>query len=94
MKLENLKNQEIIFQIVDILCSEYGWSIEYVQNLTITEISGLIQCICKRKGISLELSKKEDKEKSQVENMIGLAQRLGASSQQLDDLKKGKRVIL
>jgi len=31
------------FEVIDILASEYGWSIDYIQELDINEIQGLIQ---------------------------------------------------
>jgi len=39
------------FYIIDLLASEYGWSIEYIQNLTMPEITGLIKAIIERKNI-------------------------------------------
>ena len=33
------------FQIIDLLASEYGWSVEYISNLDVTELSGLCKAI-------------------------------------------------
>ena len=36
------------YYIVDLLAHEYGWSVEYIQNLEIPEICGLIEAILDR----------------------------------------------
>lgn len=40
---------ESIFETVDMLASEYGWSIEYIENLQLKEINSLKEAILKRK---------------------------------------------
>ena len=40
---------EFHFFIVDLLAKEYGWTIDYIQNLTLPQIAGLVQTIKKRK---------------------------------------------
>jgi len=54
MKGKNSKftEQDLHFYLIDLLASEYGWSIEYIQNLTLTEIVGLANAIMERKKIS------------------------------------------
>jgi hypothetical protein len=37
------------FYIVDLLAKEYGWTIEYIQNLTLPQVAGLVNTIKKRK---------------------------------------------
>lgn len=37
------------FLVIDILAHEYGWSIEYIQKLQVTEINSLIKVINDRK---------------------------------------------
>jgi len=91
-KLTDITNQEIIFFIIDLLASEYGWDISYIQNLTIPEISGLLRCIFKRKGI--DLGEAKTSKTDQREDLIKLASQLGATTQQLEALKKGQKVIL
>jgi len=44
--------QDLHFYLIDLLASEYGWTIEYIQNLTLTEIVGLANAIMERKKIS------------------------------------------
>ena len=44
-----------LFYAVDLIASEYGWSIEYVQNLSMEEISKLSEAIKKRKISELEM---------------------------------------
>jgi len=39
------------FFVVDLLASEYGWPIEYIENLTLPEIAGLIIAIRERKDL-------------------------------------------
>ena len=45
MSLEELKDTCFI---VDLLAHEYGWSIEYIQELELPEIRGLIRAILDR----------------------------------------------
>jgi hypothetical protein len=41
--------REVYFFIIDILAKEYGWNVEYIQNLTMPEIMRLIIAIRKRR---------------------------------------------
>ncbi len=43
--------REAYFIIIDIIAHEYHWSVEYIQNLTLPEIKGIITTIRKRKDI-------------------------------------------
>ena len=43
--------QELYFYIIDLLATEYGWTIEYIQTLYLTEIAGLIKAVKARKDI-------------------------------------------
>ncbi len=86
------KDLEEFYVIIDLFCSEYGWSIEYIQNITIPEVYCLLRCILKRKGVKEEnIPGHVEKE---TENLIKLAKTLGASKNKLDDLKSGKKIIL
>ncbi|MHA1754302.1 MAG: hypothetical protein ACTSYR_02165 [Candidatus Odinarchaeia archaeon] len=49
-----MKDKEL-FQAIDLLAHEYGWTIEYIQNLTPLEISQLIDTIINRKNAELLL---------------------------------------
>ena len=42
-------------KIIDTLASEYGWSIEYIQDLDMSEIKELVQCINTRKITELQV---------------------------------------
>lgn len=37
------------FEVIDTLAHEYGWSVEYIQSLELTEINDLLKAILKRK---------------------------------------------
>ena len=41
----------IPFYVVDLLAKEYGWTVEYIQNLEIPEIAGLVKAIRNRKDM-------------------------------------------
>jgi len=41
--------KELVFNTVDLLAHEYGWSIEYIQSLEMPEIEKLITAINKRR---------------------------------------------
>lgn len=47
----DIKNDYVYFYIIDMLASEYGWTIEYIEKLTMYEIAGLIKVILERKGL-------------------------------------------
>lgn len=89
--------------LIDLLASEYGWTIETIQSLTIPEVSGLVRCILKRKGIikgedALEPTRKaplsQKPNKSEMEDLVKLAAQLNASPEQLKNLKDGKGLVL
>lgn len=42
------KEKNMHYFIVDLLAHEYGWTIEYIQELTMTEVMGLIRKIRER----------------------------------------------
>lgn len=42
-------------EVVDILAREYGWTIDYIQNLGMDEISNLLKTIIKRRRNDLQL---------------------------------------
>lgn len=80
-----------IFRIIDLLSSEYGWTIEYIQSLTEYEISNLVKCILDRKTGYQNV---EDTNLSDQEKLIRLAATMGASKATIEKIKKGKRVKL
>lgn len=43
------RSKDEFFTIVDLFASEYGWTIEYTQSLTLPEIIRLVRCISKRR---------------------------------------------
>jgi len=43
--------RDFYFTIIDILAHEYGWSIEYIENLQLPAITGLIKVIRERKDM-------------------------------------------
>ena len=43
--------KKFYFYIIDLLAKEYGWSIEYIQNLELPEIAGLLKAIYDRQDI-------------------------------------------
>ena len=47
---ESLKEseRELLFTIIDVMASEYGWSIEYIQQLELPEIGGLLRAMLDR----------------------------------------------
>jgi len=92
--LKDFQHEEI-YTIVDLLASEYGWQIEYIQGLSIAEILGLIHCILKRKGLlSTDPKEKVTSEEDQVKNLMALARKLKATPEQLTNLKQGKGIVL
>ena len=92
--LKDFQSEEI-YTIVDLLASEYGWQIEYIQGLSIAEILGLIHCILKRKGL-LKPDGPSGKvvEEDPVKNLMALARKLKATPEQMDNLKQGKGIVL
>lgn len=94
--LKDFEQYEELYTIVDLLASEYGWQIEYIQGLSIAEILGLIHCILKRKGLLNTDPKKEKvtSEEDQVKNLMALARKLKATPEQMDNLKQGKGIVL
>lgn len=93
-KLVDFAQLEDIYVVIDLLASEYGWTIETIQNLTIPEISGLIRCIMRRKGVRPENLPAPTNKQTRVEDLVKLAKEFGATKEQLDNLKNGKKVNL
>jgi hypothetical protein len=80
--------QAQFFSLVDLFASEYGWSIEYIEQLGVDEVSGLVKAILQRKGIDVD--KVERKPENELENLIYLAKSLGCKDQEaLNKLKEG-----
>lgn len=88
----NFQNEEI-YTIVDLLASEYGWTVEYIQGLSISEILGLVYCILKRKGL-LKKDERPEIEEDPVKNLMMLAKKLKASPEQIEGLKQGKGLVI
>ncbi len=51
--LKDIEEQEtqFYFFIIDLFAKEYGWTIEYIQNLELPEISGLLRAMYKRHNL-------------------------------------------
>jgi len=92
-KLVEFSQLEDTYIVIDLLASEYGWSITEIQELTIPEVSGLIRCIMRRKGVKPQDLPGPTK-KTEVTDLIKLAKKLGAKPEQLEALKNGKKVNL
>ena len=97
----DFKDLEEYYVLVDLIASEYGWTIETIQKLTIPEVSCLVRCILKRKGAlkgeyALTPTKKSPNEKkqSEMQDLIKLAAKLNASPEQIKNLKEGKGLVL
>lgn len=69
MKQSIEQSETDFFDIVDLFASEYGWTIEYIENLDISEISSLANKILIRKGIS---NKEQSPSKTQQEKISKL----------------------
>lgn len=99
-QLREYKDLEDIYFIVDLFASEYGWTIESIQDLTIPEISGLIFAMARRKlgkdaDEKLPLPRsKSDSPINEMDKLIALAKKLKATPQQITDMKSGKEVKL
>ena len=91
-KLKDAQQMEDICSIVDLFASEYGWSIETIQNLTIPEASCLVKCILRRRGVKEDDMPGKLPAAKEAENLVKLAKQLGASSEQIKELKTGKQV--
>ena len=46
---------ESVISSIDILAHEYGWTIEYIQNLDMNEIPKLLKAISKRKKLEHQM---------------------------------------
>lgn len=99
-QLREYKDLADIYFIVDLFASEYGWSIETIQDLTMPEISGLIFAMARRKlgkdadeKLPLPQSK-SDSPINEMDKLISLAKRLKATPQQIQDIQAGKEVKL
>jgi len=66
-----------LFSIVDILASEYGWTIEYIQSLDFGEVNALLKQIAARieKSRGKDFSLKNEKEALEQLISDGIAQR-------------------
>ncbi len=47
--------EDFNFYIVDLFAKEYGWSVEYIQNLELPQIAKLVKAIKKRKDLEDQL---------------------------------------
>ena len=47
-----------LYSLIDLLCSEYGWTIEYCLKLPLDIINGLSDCIQKRQRENFKLETK------------------------------------
>ena len=47
---KDIKEDDSYLYIIDLLAHEYGWKIEYIQNLTMPEIAGPVKAIRERKN--------------------------------------------
>ena len=81
--------RKFYFFIIDLFAREYGWSVEYIQDLQLSEISGLISAIYKRqdledlilqvnvnRGFSGKIDSVRNKRKQKNKNEIGNLQQL------------------
>lgn len=93
-KFREYKELEESFYLIDLLASEYGWSIEYIQSLTLPEVSCLLRCILRRKGVKTEDLPGPVDKKTEADNLIKLAKKLGASETKIKDIKEGKKVVI
>lgn len=93
-QLKDYLQLQEIYAIIDLIASEYGWTIEEIQNLTIPEISCLLRCILKRHGTKEEDLPSLDPKKQESENLIKLARKLNAKPEQMQALKSGKKIEL
>ena len=48
--------KELYCYLIDLLSKEYGWTIEYIQNLTVPEITRLVKTIRRRKDLEDQLN--------------------------------------
>ena len=93
--LKALKEWEEIYFVVDLLASEYGWTINYIQELTVSEIYGLIYSILKRRGYKVDQDKpSKSQHQDPMTNLLNLARQLKASPEQMKSLKGGKGITL
>jgi len=98
--MSQLKEYDVLeetFFIVDLLASEYGWTIEYIQGLTFPEITGLIKAIVKRRNGTQDVDNAKVPAvppKQELDELIKLAKSLKATPQQLTDIQAGKQVRL
>lgn len=90
-RLRDVREVEEVCAVVDIFASEYGWTIEEIQNLTLPEISCLLRCVLKRHGVKQDdLPSANDKEEQT--KLLKLAKTLGAKPEELTQLSSGKNV--
>ncbi len=43
------EEEKSLYRMIDLLASEYGWSIDYIQTLSMLEINNLVEIINERK---------------------------------------------
>jgi len=91
--LRDIQAVEEIYLIVDLLASEYGWTVEYIQALTLPEVYGLIRQILRRKGIKVDVPRTVKPEDT-MQNLLGLARSLGVKSDKLKLLQEGKGITI
>lgn len=97
MQLRDSRDLEETYFIIDLLASEYGWTIEIIQNLTMPEISGLVQAIVKRYQTRNGQKPEETSSpapKNDMEKLMALASKLKANPEQLKAIRDGKEVRL
>ena len=101
--LADFRDLEEYYVLVDLIASEYGWTIESIQKLTIPEVSCLIRCIMRRKGVikgedaltpPKQSRNSKDTKQSEMDALIKLAAQLNASPEQMQNLKDGKGLVL
>jgi hypothetical protein len=85
---------ENVFEVIDVLAHEYGWTKEYIENLDVPEISALLEIILQRKQNEARLQsiiigsamagkelnfKKKEVEKTEVDQLKELMAKLKQS---------------
>ena len=94
-------------KVVDTLASEYGWTIEYIQTLDMTEVSRLVACINKRKiteskflcyiincaiaGKNPKLNSETTEEIKSIDNVEVLKKLMKTIGGKVEPLKKNKK---
>ena len=69
---------DYFYDVIDLLASEYGWTIEYIQSLEISEVNELIKRILRRNSVSEEpIESLSEQEKMQKLINLGIAKKDG-----------------